>query len=214
MGNKKRVVILGANGKQGKLLMNEALSRGYDVGVVIRSGEMENKNVSVIKKDIFDLKHDDIKDFDVVISAFGAWSEDTLHLHLEHIKHLCEMLKNSDIRLMVVGSAGSLFVDKEHKIMFADTPDMPDIYKPLAKAMIDGFKYLRDAKDVKWTFLSPPADFQPDGARSGRYKIGGEEMILSGKGESSMSYADYAIAMIDEIENESFIGKRFSVVGE
>ena len=73
---------------------------------------------------------------------------------------------------------------------------------------------LRLRNDVKWTYLSPAGDFQVDGARTGKYILGGEELTLNSKGESVISYADYAIAMIDEAENGKHIQQRFSVVGE
>ena len=72
---------------------------------------------------------------------------------------------------------------------------------------------LRKRQDVKWTYLSPAADFQVDGARNGKYLLAGEEFTLNSRGESVISYADYAIAMVDEIEKGHHIQKRISVVG-
>ena len=73
---------------------------------------------------------------------------------------------------------------------------------------------LRVRNDVLWTYLSPAGDFQADGIRSGKYILGGEELTLNSKGESVISYADYAIAMVDEAENGNYIQKRFSVVAD
>lgn len=115
---------------------------------------------------------------------------------------------------MIVGGAGSLYVNPEHTLCVSDGPDFPDIFKPLAAAMAKALGELRQRNDVKWTYLSPAGDFQADGVRTGKYILGGEELTLNSKGESVISYADYAIAMIDEAENGNHIQQRFSVVSE
>lgn len=71
---------------------------------------------------------------------------------------------------------------------------------------------LRERKDVKWTYISPAGDFQADGKRSGEYILAGEELTLNERGESIISYADYAIARVDEIEKSDHIQQRISVV--
>ena len=73
---------------------------------------------------------------------------------------------------------------------------------------------LRQRNDVRWTFISPAADFRPDGARTGKYILGGEELTLNSRRESVVSYADYAIAMVDEAENGNHIQQRISVVAD
>lgn len=127
---------------------------------------------------------------------------------------MCDILSGTNIRLLIVGGAGSLYINPEHTLCVSDGPDFPEIFKPLAAAMAKALVELRQRNDVKWTYLSPAGDFQADGARTGRYILGGEELTLNSKGESMISYADYAIAMIDEAENGKHIRQRFSVVGE
>ena len=95
-----------------------------------------------------------------------------------------------------------------------DSADFPEAFKPLAAAQGKALDELRERGDVKWTFISPAGDFQADGERTGKYILAGEELTLNSKGESIISYADYAIAMIDEIENGGHIGQRISVVRE
>ena len=95
-----------------------------------------------------------------------------------------------------------------------DLESFPEVFKPLANMQGEALNDLRKRSDVKWTFLSPAGDFRADGARTGKYLPGGEEYFVNAKGESVISYADYAIAMIDEIENANNIQKRFSVIGE
>lgn len=208
-----KIGVICANGKAGKLIVEEAVNRGLDVTAVVR-GENHSAAKHVIQKDLFDLSTADLTPFDVAIDAFGAWTEDTLPMHSTSLKHLCDVLSGTDTRLLVVGGAGSLYVNAEHTAQVADGPDFPDIFKPLAAAMAKALSELRNRNDVKWTYISPAGDFQAEGERSGKYILGGEELTLNSRGESIISYADYAIAMVDEAVNGNHIGQRISVVRE
>ena len=128
--------------------------------------------------------------------------------------HLCDILSGSDIRLLVVGGAGSLYINAEHTLQVMDGSDFPEIFKPLAAAQGKALEELRKRNDVKWTFISPAGDCQADGKRTGKYILAGEELTLNSKGESIISYADYAVAMVDEIEKGNHIQQRISVVRE
>lgn len=208
-----KIAVVCANGKAGKLIVKEAVSRGADVTAVVReSNQTEAKNV--LKKDLFDLTAEDLKGFDVIIDAFGAWTEETLPQHSTSLKHLCDVLSGTKTRLLVVGGAGSLYVNPEHTACVADGADFPDAFKPLAAAMAKALGELRQRKDVQWTYISPAGDFQAEGERTGKYILGGEELTLNSKGESVISYADYAIAMVDEALKGNHIQQRISVVRE
>lgn len=208
-----KIAVICANGKAGKLIVKEAVDRGLDVTAVVREKNATTAQ-KVLKKDLFDLTAADMKGFDVVIDAFGAWTEEALPQHSTSLKHLCDILSGTDTRLLVVGGAGSLYVNPEHTACVADGPDFPDIFKPLAAAMAKALSELRERGDVKWTYISPAGDFQADGERTGKYILGGEELTLNSKGESIISYADYAIAMVDEAVNGNNIQKRIGVVRE
>ncbi len=206
-----KLAVVCANGKAGQLITKEAVERGLEVTAIVR-GQNHSAAPQSISKDILDITAADLKNFDVVVDAFGAWTEDTLPLHSTTLKVLCDALSGTDTRLIIVGGAGSLYVNKEHTLCVADGPDFPDIFKPLAAAMAKALGELRQRDDVKWTYISPAADFQAEGERSNTYILGGEELTLNDKGESIISYADYAIAMVDEIVNGNHIQKRISVV--
>lgn len=208
-----KIAVVAANGKAGRLIVKEAVTRGLDVTAVVRE-ENKTEATKTLKKDLFDLTAADVKEFDVVIDAFGAWTEETLPLHSTSLKHLCDIVSGTDTRLLVVGGAGSLYVNPEHTVQVSDGPDFPDIFKPLAAAMAKALTELRGRTDVKWTYISPAGDFQAEGERSGKYILGGEELTLNARGESIISYADYAIAMIDEAVAGTHIGQRISVVRE
>lgn len=207
----KNVAIVGANGNAGANLVREALAKGYKVTAIVRNKEYKNNDVRVIYKDILSIDKSDLLDQDVVITAFGGWDDEGRRLHTDGLLHLANLLSHTHTRLLVVGGAGSLYTDESHTTRLVDTSEFPDEYKPTANAMAKGLDELRKRDDVRWTYLSPAADFEVDMPRTGEYIVSGEVFTLNSKGQSMISYADYAIAMIDEIENEKFIQKRFSV---
>ncbi|MGN1122782.1 MAG: NAD(P)-dependent oxidoreductase [Eubacterium sp.] len=208
-----KLAVVCANGKAGTLITKEAKNRGIDVTAIVRG---ENKTVAekAIIKDLFDLTKEDLEDFDVVIDAFGAWASETIPQIPKAVEHICDVLSGTNTRLLVVGGAGSLYVNAEHTITVADGPDFPDAFKPLAAAHDTALKNLRSRNDVKWTYVSPAGDFQAEGERTGKYILAGEELTLNSKGESIISYADYAIAMVDEAVKGNHIQERISVVSE
>lgn len=208
-----KLAVVCANGKAGQKIVKEAVERGLDVTAVVRE---ESRTVAqkVLQKDLFDLTRDDLSGFDVVVDAFGAWTEETLPQHSTSLQHLCDILSGTDTRLLVVGGAGSLYTNPEHTACVAEGPGFPDAFKPLAAAMAKALGELRTRTDVKWTYISPAGDFQAEGARTGKYILGGEELTLNAKGESVISYADYAIAMVDEATQGNHIQQRISVVEE
>lgn len=207
----KKIAVVAANGKAGQLIVREAIERGNDVTAFVRS---ENRTVAenVVVKDIMDLTPKDLVGFDAVVDAFGAWTPETLPQHSTTLAHLCDILSGTDTRLLVVGGAGSLYVNPEHTMTVSETPDFLEMFKPLASAMAKALSDLRERDDVRWTYISPAGDFQAEGERTGEYILAGEELTLNDRNESIISYADYAIAMVDEIESGDHIQQRISVV--
>lgn len=208
-----KVAVVCANGKAGSLIVKEAVERGLDVTAIAKE---ENRSVATqfVEKDLFDLTSEDLKGFDAVVDAFGAWTAETVDGIYKAVDHLCKILKGTETRLLVVGGAGSLYLDKAHTICLSDGPDFPDVFKPVARVHGIALDHLRKIKDVRWTYISPAADFRADGERTGGYLLGGEELMTNAKGESTISYADYAIAMVDELVDGNHIGQRISVVSK
>ncbi len=207
-----KIAVAAANGKASKKIIAEALERGHEVVAFGRHEQNDTGASHYIKKDIMDLTKEDLKGFDALIDGFGAWTPETLLLHTTTLLHLADILSGSDTRLLVVGGAGSLYINPGHTKALYEAPDFPPAFKPLAEALGWSRAKLRKRQDVKWTYISPAADFQEDGERTGSYEIHGEEYAPNGKGESIISYADYAIAMVDEIEKGDHLGQRISVV--
>ncbi|MDY2843715.1 MAG: NAD(P)H-binding protein [Treponema sp.] len=209
----KKIAVVAANGRAAGKIIDEAVARGFEVTAFGRR-ENNTKAQKYVKKDLFELTSDELKGFDAVVDAAGAWTLETLYVVPKAAAFLASLLKGSKTRLVVVGGAGSLFVNKEHTSTVELQPNFPDSYKGVSAAHGLALATLRAEKDVKWTYISPAGDFQADGERTGKYILGGEELVLSSKGESVISYADYAIALVDEIEKGKHIQQRISVVQE
>jgi len=209
-----KIAVVAANGRVAQKVVKEAQERGFEVTAFARGGENKSGAAKFVKKDIMDLSKEDLLGFDAVVDGFGAWKDEDQPMHIKTSQHLCDVLSGSDTRLLIVGGAGSLYVNAEHTAQVKDDPNFPAMFLPLANAQGQELEELRKRDDVKWTFISPAGDFQADGERTGKYILAGEELTLNSKGESIISYADYAIAMVDEIEKGSNIKKRISVVRE
>lgn len=208
----KKIAVVAAGGRVSRQIISEAVRRGFDVTAFGRKAENRTDAQHYVQKDILDLTAADLAGFDAVVDGFGTWTPETLPGHSTTTEHLCQILSGSPVRLLIVGGAGSLFTNKEHTAVLAEAPDFPDAFKPVASAMAQALLKLRQHDDVKWTYVSPAADFQADGERTGKYILGGEELTLNSRNESIISYADYAIAMVDEIEKGHHINQRISVV--
>ena len=116
-----------------------------------------------------------------------------------------EDLEGFDAIFDAFGSAGSLYLDKTHTVQVKGAPNFPPEYLPLATMMGKALDALRKVTDVDWTYISPAGDFQTDVERTGKYVLSGEEFTLNSKGENIISYADYAIGMVDAIEDGSHV---------
>ena len=208
-----RLAVVCANGKAGSLIVDEAVSRGLEVTAIVR-GQNKTRAQHTLKREIMEITADDLKGFDAVINAYGGWTPEALAMHTPYLMHLCDVLAGINTRLLVVGGAGSLYVNPEHSRQLYQTPGFPEDYKPIAEAQVKELDALRKRDDVRWTFVSPAADFRPDGERTGRYILAGEEFTVNEAGESIISYADYAIAMVDEAVKGNHIRQRISVLGE
>lgn len=210
-----KIGVIGATGKAGQLIVKEALSRGHEVTAIVRNAsKVTEAGVKVLEKDVFDLKADDVKNFDAVVNSFGA-APGQENLHVEAGLSLIQAFKGApDTRLIVVGGAGSLYIDEANTTRLVDTPEFPEPYKATALNQGQNLEDLKNSSGIKWTFVSPAAFFNPEGIRTGAYQKGGNQLIVNKKGESYVSYADYAVAIVDEIEQANHVGERFTVVSE
>ncbi|SFG20749.1 NAD(P)-dependent oxidoreductase [Sporolactobacillus nakayamae] len=208
------IAIIGAAGKAGSRIAQEAIKRGHQVTAIVRHPDkLDDTSLNIIQKDLFDLTRGDLAAFDAIVNAFSApfGQED---LHVKAGRKLIELVTGlSQTRLIVVGGAGSLFVDKDQKTRVIDTPDFPDIFKATASNQAKNLEELQETTDLNWTFISPSAVFAL-GKRTGHYRTGKDQLLLNNTGKSYVSCEDYAAALIDEIEAPKHVRERFTVVSE
>ncbi|NGZ76036.1 NAD(P)-dependent oxidoreductase [Saccharibacillus alkalitolerans] len=210
-----KIAVIGATGKAGSLIVQEAKTRGHEVTAIVRdASKFKEEGVSSVQKDVMNLTAEDVQGFDAVVNAINMPMGQESG-HVEAGRKLIEAFKGApETRLIVVGGAGSLFVDEAKTTRLIDTPDFPDEYKPTASNQGQNLKDLQASEGLKWTFVSPAAFFDDQGGRTGSYQAAGDVLTTNAAGDSYISYADYAIAIVDEIESAKHVNERFSVVGE
>ena len=206
------VVVLGASGMIGKAIVQEALKRKHEVTAAVRNPEsidIEHELLHVTTVDILDAASvaDAVRGHEEVISAYGPklGDEDDLLIAAEAIVKGMQMVGLN--RLLVVGGAGSLKTESGELLM--DTPDFPADIKPLAAAHARAYEIYKNT-ELDYTYVSPPAVVQ-SGRRTGQFRIGLDRLVFDENGESIISVEDFAVAMVDELEEGNFSRERFTV---
>lgn len=213
-----RVVLYGATGMIGSRILKELLSRGHTVTAVARdpSKLKAQEGLTIEKGDLLDA--DSIaklsKGADVVISSYGppsgAQGPDPAKVNqlVDATRALVAGARRAGApRIIMVGGAGSLEVSPGLQIV--DAPTFPDAYKPVALAHRDAFYALREC-ELNWTYFSPAMMIQP-GERTGKFRLGKDALVSDDKGNSSISAEDYAVALVDEVEQGRHTKQRFTI---
>lgn len=210
-----KIAVIGASGQIGAFIRDEALARGHQVTAIVRHPEkipVQNPRLHVVEADILKDKVDElVKGHDAVISAYNpGWKNpDMYNEQIEGYKRIISGVKESGIkRLLVVGGAGSLEVAPGMQVL--DTTSFSEQVKKGVLATGEVLYMLREEKELEWTFLSPPTSIKP-GERTGHYRVGKDQLLKNKEGESRISTPDYAVAMLDELENRQHIRERFTV---
>ena len=211
-----KIAVIGAAGKAGSLIAAEAKTRSHSVTAIVREEAAAHlqDEYNVLVRDLFDLTTEDLKDFDIVVDAFGSsfGQPEAAKQHITSMEHLISILEPlPDVRLMVVGGAGSLYTDETKTQLVIET--IPEQFRAVPAAMAEAFEKLKKSK-VNWTYFSPAAQFDFKGKRTGHYISTTDVRIMNPEGKSYISYADYAVAMVDEMDNRHFVGKRFTAVSD
>lgn len=206
-----KIAVIGASGKAGSLIAAEAKKRGHEVTAIVRpaSEAVVSGKYPVIAKDLFDLAAADLGGFDAVVNAFGS-DPGFEYKHIEGARHLISVFEQlPEVRILFVGGAGSLWKDesREHLVM----EDIPPMFRSIPVNQKMALDEIRKSS-ANWTFFSPAATFDYMGLRTGKYELGTEYQIKNKVGASYISYADYAVAMVDEIENNAHPRQRFTAV--
>ncbi len=200
-----KIAIIGATGRAGSQLLEEALRRGHSVVAIARNVESIDPKPGVTVKQADALNADELQQAvsgsDVVISA--------AHFATLPAAAVIGPVKQAGVkRLLVVGGAGSLLLPDGGRVI--DSAGFPAEYKAEASAGAAFLDVLRQEKDLDWTFLSPSAEFV-ETERTGTFRLGQDELLVSSEGRSWISFADYAIALIDEVETPKHSRQRFTV---
>jgi len=209
-----KIALFGASGMIGSRILDEALKRGHEVIAIVRKPQAVRTapGVRSVEGDATDSASiaATAVGADVAVSAYSPQTgpQDGLSTNA---RALIEGLPQADVpRVIVVGGAGSLEVAPG--ALLADTPDFPPMYKQRAdaqKAQLDIFRSLKNPP-VTWTFVSPSPMIAP-GARTGSYRVGGDQLLVNADGESKISAEDYAAAILDEVETPSHPNQRITV---
>jgi len=200
-----KIAIIGATGRAGGQLLEEALRRGHSVVAIARNVESIDVKPGVTAKQVDALDaqalQQAISGSDVVISA--------AHFATVPAEAIIGAVKKAGVkRLLVVGGAGSLLLPTGERVI--DSAGFPEEYRKEASAGSEFLEKLRQEKDLDWSFLSPSAEFVEE-ARTEDFRLGHDHLLISSKGRSWISFADYAIALIDEVETPKHSRQRFTV---
>lgn len=204
------IVLFGATGNVGKVLLKEILSKGAKVTAVVRSKEkLETSEVRVVEGDIKEYKKfvKDIPNDAVIVSAMGPVFGNENEFS-EMMSSLIEFSKEVKAkRVIVVGGAGSLYVAEGLRLV--DSEGFPKDWKPIANAHIKAYEQLKESS-LNWTYFSPAAFFEP-GEKRGNYRLGNSNLISDENGNSKISFGDYAEALFNEIENNNHERKQMTI---
>lgn len=209
-----KIALIGATGFIGSAILKEALARSHHVTALVAHPEKLSpaSNLQAAASDVQDLASltQQLSGFDAVISAFsGHANSDTLGYYVAGIKNIIQAANETKApRLLVVGGAGSLEVAPGVQVM--DTPTFPAEYRASAEGARQALKLLRLEQDLNWSVLSPSALIAP-GTRTAQFRLGGEQLLVDASGKSHISVEDYAVAMINELEQAEHNRQRFTV---
>jgi putative NADH-flavin reductase len=211
-----KVALIGASGFVGTAVLNELLHKGHQVTAIVRNPEklQAKPDLTIVKADATNVDElaEAVKGNDAVINTFNAgWTNPNLyHDFLNGSKAIQVGVKKSGVkRLLVVGGAGSLFIDGKQLV---DSPEFPAEYKAGATAARDYLNEIKKETELDWVFLSPAIEMHPgtSGVRKGTYRKGNESPVFNTEGRSILSVEDLALVIVDEIEQHNHSRERFT----
>lgn len=209
-----KIALIGATGFVGTALLGEALERGHRVTAVVRHPDKlpRHANLSGRAADVRDPAQVKaaVAGHDAVISAYNpGWKNPEIYdEHLRASRAILEGARRAGVRrVIVIGGAGSLEVAPG--VQLVDTPQFPAEWKAGALAAREAHREILREGELEWTFVSPAALLEP-GPRTGKYRIGGDQLLMSGSAPAKISVSDLAVAVLDELEKPRHIRKRFT----
>ena len=213
----KRIALIGASGFVGSALLKESLKRGHEVTAIVRNPEkitLNDPNLQIIQGDVLSEQSipDVIKGVDVVISAYNpGWTNPNISQETTAAyQSIISGVKKAKIpRLLIVGGAGSLYVAPEKRVM--DTGVIPESYLPAVESLANVLYDLqKNEKELDWAYFSPAGNIEP-GERTGKFRLGKDQLMVDKDGKSNISVEDYAVAMLDEVDSPVHHRERFTI---
>lgn len=213
----KKTALIGASGFAGSAILNELLTRGYQVEALVRNPDnvkVENPLLTVKKVDVADTEAlaANLKGYDTVISAYNpGWSNpDIYSLTLQNYPRILQAAKEAGVkRLLIVGGAGTLFCAPGLRVV--DSGAIPAEIMGGVKSLGEFYlNTLNNEKAIDWVFFSPAGNLEP-GEAKGNYRLGKDNLIVDGEGNSHITVGDYAKAMVDELETPAHHQERFTI---
>ena len=217
-----KIVLLAATGRAGRTILNELISRGHQVTAVARNLDKLPKQlpetVTLVRDDLSSVERiaDLITGADAVVSAYGPPSSDPRYTsdtsYTDLLVSVTERMiaavrKVGAPRLVVVGGCGSL--EFSPGVTVLESGSWPAQYVPIATSHTKALAALR-ASEINWTYFSPPISITP-GERTGRFRLGGDSLIKDAEGKSRVSFEDYAVALVNELEKPAHERSRFTI---
>src|SRR5690606_8066031 len=210
------IVVYGGSGAAGSRIVNEAAARGHTVTVVDKTlkADLAPQGVKLVTGDAMDAKDiaKNIAGADVVVSSVIVRPTPTPTFAVDIAKAMVAAQRaqqGKKSRLIVVGGASSLNNADGKRIVDTLPADMPAGTMNEIKSAVDALDYMNGISDTSWTFVSPSSNFRP-GERTGKFRVGGDTLLMDAQGRSSISMEDFAVAILDEIENPKYVNKRFT----
>jgi uncharacterized protein len=213
------IVVFGANGNIGQVVVREALDRGHSVTAALRSTykmPRMGEGLATVQCDVLDAASvaEAVRGHDAVVSSIGGFGHDNPRIAIECAPALVEGMTTAGVqRLAIVGTAGTLLGEDGTQRM--DGASFPAFLRDEATSHRELQEHLRalDPAAIAWTYFSPPVIIEP-GRRTGEYALGADHLMVNAAGESYISNEDYAVALLDELEQPAHVGRRFTAVSE
>lgn len=208
-----KIGIIGATGNVGQVVTREAMNRGHEVTALVRDGEkaknLLGNDVTIVEKDAMTLTHDDLAGYDVVVDAFASTKP---YQHLDLAARLVSFFREDDSTRLAFVVGASILHNETGETLLADT-----LKKYAGQPWLGGmiqqdheYDFIQWVEDVDWTVITPSTEFV-DGPKTS-YKLGSDEVITSADGKEEVSFANFAAALLDEIETPKHIRQQFAVV--
>lgn len=208
-----KIAVVGANGNLGSRVVRQALERGHEVTAIMRRQGTAGEGVRVLQKSLFDLTRTEVAEVDVLISAFGGGFKADPSVNKDAFLKCIELVGGTQIHLIAIGGAGSLYTDGTHGVYEYETPEHPEFLREISRNIKLGIDALQETEELNWTVVCPARNFDPEGPFTGDCLIGTDgEVMYNEEHDSYVTYEDLAKVMVDIAEQNSYKRRKITAV--